>query len=239
MNFWGRVIATVPSLIISIWLLQHTYHEGGHAVFYMSFIVASFALTAGWIMGGYYDKAKKKDDLQQIFDSLDETVWSNDVVNQRIYVSKGIEKLIGYSDQRFYDDYSFWIGLIHAEDRQKGLEFNDRVMNGYSDEAELRFVDAQGDDIWVYLSGTPIFKDGSNEVIKINGVVVDITERKKAEMMLEESESRYRSVVEFTPNIVLIHQEDTIVYVNPATLQVLGLNEASEVVGKDSRKYKQ
>jgi PAS domain-containing protein len=184
--------------------LQHTYHEGGHAGFYMSFIVASFAITAGWIMGGYYDKAKKKDDLQQIFDSLDETIWSNDVVNQRIYVSKGIEKLIGYSD-----------------------------------EAELRFVDAQGDDIWVYLSGTPIFKDGSKEVIKINGVVVDITERKKAEMMLEESESRYRSVVEFTPNIVLIHQEDAIVYVNPATLQVLGLNEASEVVGKDSRKYKQ
>jgi PAS domain S-box-containing protein len=156
-------------LLISIWLLQYTYQEEVQSFFYIGLLIALSSIVIGWVLGGNSDKArdyyqdllinkeelqKKTEDLQQIFDSIDATICSNDVVEQRIYVSKGIGKLTGYTVEQFYDDYSFWTSILHTEDRQKGFEFYDKVLNGYSDETELRFINVHGEYIWVYIRCT-------------------------------------------------------------------------------------
>jgi len=246
MKYIGRITATFPFFIISLWLLQHTYRENGIMLFIISALLAILGNIAAWILGGQYDKARfyyqellisqkelqgQKEFLQQIFDSVDATIWSNDILNQRIYVSKGIEKLSGFTVEQFYSDYSFWTKIFHPEDSQRALDFYNKVLSGESSELEVRFINVHGEAVWVYLSGTPI-KDNSGEVIKINGVVVDISSRKKTEAELQESESRYRSVVDLSPNMILIHQNDRIVYGNNATVQLLGVNHYSELLGR-------
>src|SRR5207249_10726864 len=54
-------------------------------------------------------------------------------------------------------------------------------------------------------------------------VVHDVTERKRAEQALRESEERYRTVVEFFPECVAVSVDDRLVYVNPAGLKLVGL----------------
>ncbi|WP_174727683.1 bifunctional diguanylate cyclase/phosphodiesterase [Mesobacillus harenae] len=245
MKYLGRLTATLPFLIMSVWHLQHIFQEETVSNIVISLILSILTVIVAWFMGGQYDQAqfyykellKNKKDLQvkqeefkDIFDSVDATIWSNDLINERIYVSKGIEKLSGYTVKQFFDDFSFWTKISHPADTPLLFKFYEKVLAGVSDNFEARFLDAQGEPIWVYMSGTPIFGE-NNEVIKINGVVVDIRERKKTEAMLQESESRYRNVVELSPNIILIHQNDRIVYVNPATTNMLGLN-ATEILGK-------
>lgn len=247
MKYIGRITVTIPFLVISLWLLQHIRREDGYILFIISALTAIIGIVVTWTLGGQYDKSRsyykellisqkelqeQKEFLQQIFDSVDATIWSNDIVNQRVYVSKGIEKLSGYTMEQFYEGYSFWTGIFHPEDSRSVLEFYDRVLSGESSNIEVRLINTHKEVVWVYLSGSPIFKENSTEVIKINGVVVDISARKKTEAQLQESESRYRSVVELSPNMILIHHDEEIIYANPATFQLLGITHPSEIIGK-------
>ena len=56
--------------------------------------------------------------------------------------------------------------------------------------------------------------------------------QKLAEEALEDSEERYRSLVEFSPGAIAVHSEGKYVYVNPSGVKLFGVTEASEIVGK-------
>lgn len=241
MNFIGRITATFPFCLLGIWLVIHNYHhQDGLTNFFISVVIGISAIIIAWIMGGQFDKARfyykelatKKSDLQQVFDSVDATIWTNDLVEKRIYVSKGVERISGYSAKQFYEDYDFWTTIFYPEDESKAEEFYKKVISGESSYFEGRIFNAGGEPIWVYLSGTPIFDKETNEVIKVTGVVIDISDRKRMQSMLQESESRYRSVVELSPNLILIHQEGKIVYANPEAARLAGVGDSSNLIGK-------
>ncbi|WP_449621871.1 sensor domain-containing protein [Robertmurraya sp. Marseille-Q9965] len=240
MKYIGRISSIIPILAINIWLLKHTATYDGVPYFLSSLILVIVASIISWTLGGQFDKAryyyhelqKEKENLQQIFDSVEVTIWSNNIVEQRIHVSKGVEKVSGYSVTRFFDDYTFWMKIFLPEDQQKLDKFYKRVLSGKSDDVEARFIHANGEIHWAYVSGTPIF-DKENKVIKINGIVVDITSRIETVGRLKESENRYRSVVELSPNLIVIYQDEKLVYANPATTRLLGM-ELSELKGKSA-----
>lgn len=62
----------------------------------------------------------------------------------------------------------------------------------------------------------------------------DISERKIAEASIRESEARYRSVVELSPDPILVNCGGKIAFVNTAGLKVLGAANAGDIVGKDA-----
>lgn len=238
MKYIGRISSIIPILVINIWLLKLTMKSDGVLYFLFSLLLTVLASIITWVLGGQFDKAKfyyhelqkEKENLQQIFDSVDATIWSNNIVEQRLYVSKGVEKISGYSVQQFFEDYNFWLSIFLPEDRPNLDQFYERVLTGKSDYVEARFIHANGKIRWAYVSGAPI-KGKDNEVIKINGVVVDITSKKETMERLRESESRYRSVVELSPNLLFIYQDKSLVYANPATTKLLGM-EISELIGR-------
>jgi len=69
-------------------------------------------------------------------------------------------------------------------------------------------------------------------VIRAIGTVQDITERKVTEIALQESEQRYRTLLDWTPEAVAVHCEGLVVYVNPAAVAMMGADSAQELLGR-------
>ncbi len=63
------------------------------------------------------------------------------------------------------------------------------------------------------------------------GSIHDITERKRAEEVLRDSEERYRTLVEWTPEPIIVYRGGKLLYANPAAIRMFGANSSGELVG--------
>jgi PAS domain S-box-containing protein len=72
----------------------------------------------------------------------------------------------------------------------------------------------------------------SGRIIKTHGVNQDVTESKRAEEALRESEDRYHRLISYSFDAVIVHQDGRIVLANDAAARIIGSASAGELVGR-------
>ena len=130
-----------------------------------------------------------------------------------------IEVLTGYPKRDFLSRKIKWTDLILEEDRPGVRETFIHSLHGNRQYIrEYRIRKKNGDIVWLQAS-SQIICDDSGRIDFISGAILNITERKKAEAALHDSEEKYRSLFDSGPNPIFV--------LDPITLQILDVNPAA------------
>ena len=113
-----------------------------------------------------------------------------------LYISPQIEDLLGYEHAAWLTEDELWLDVLHPEDRDRCAEADAHARATLSElYAEYRMIHKDGRVVWVSEHAS-VVEDESTGKLYWQGVMVDITARKDAELALAASERQYRSVFE-------------------------------------------
>jgi PAS domain S-box-containing protein len=139
-----------------------------------------------------------------------------------------VETVLGYTPAELLGER--FIRFVHPEDRDAIRREFEEVLRGRIRPSEYRMRSREGGYRWVRTSSRPV-REGA-QVVGLHGVLSDVTERKRAEEALRESETRYRSVFENAGTATVIIEDDmTISMANPEFEKLSGFSR-TEVEGK-------
>jgi PAS domain S-box-containing protein len=96
------------------------------------------------------------------------------------YISKNIEKQMGYSVDKFFENHHFWIEHIHPDDFERVMESFDSLVDQKNLSNEYRFMHQSGEWRWIQDDVRIIFNEEGTPV-EVLGSMIDITTRKHLE----------------------------------------------------------
>ncbi|HXG37323.1 MAG TPA: PAS domain S-box protein [Bacteroidota bacterium] len=164
--------------------------------------------------------------LDNILDSLDQIAfWSFDTRNNKLlYNSAGMEKIYHLPRQAFFDNLNLWKEVAHPDDRAFVEATEQETLKGRMARIEYRILRPDGEVRWLDEQTIPVF-DEHGKLVRLDGVVVDITERKRAQEI-------FRLAVESTSNgMVMVDSDGKIVMLNSEAERLFGY-QRHEVLGK-------
>ena len=137
------------------------------------------------------------------------------------FLSRGIEDLYGYSPQEVFDDPMVLNRCMVDDDVPAYLQANMRASKSMSVlDHEYRITTRSGELCWVGVRAVP--RSVEEGVVSWAGIMLDISDRKRAERSLVVSESRYRALFDnVRQGIVFCDPTGRIVDANPAAVQIL------------------
>jgi len=173
---------------------------------------------------------KSEEMLRLITENMSDMIRVTNLQGVNLYLSPSHFKHLGYSMEERVGKSNF--DIVHPDDVerliklfserlasiQEGLPPNQRIA------AEYRVRHADGHYIWLETVGD-ILRDAQGKPMAIVESSRDITERKQAEGALQDSEEKYRLVVENAKEAIIITQDVKLVFANRAAVDMTGYSE--------------
>jgi two-component system cell cycle sensor histidine kinase/response regulator CckA len=162
--------------------------------------------------------------FRELVENINDVIYRLAADGTILYVSPAIEAIIGYGPSELLGhritDY------IHPDDVAKAKAGMKNIFEGNLGPTEVRNVTRTGEIKWVNVSSRPVYADG--KIAGLQGVMTDITERKKA----EQEAAFLGSVIEKLKDGCIVTDLDfKIVYVNDACVEMFGYSK-NELLGE-------
>ncbi|HLP36445.1 PAS domain S-box protein [Lacibacter sp.] len=139
--------------------------------------------------------------------ATNDMVWDWDILNNKVYRNEEqFVKILKLPAELRNEDNVFWNSRIHPEEgdlKEKILGRLEKDKSATHFEEEYRFLRGDGEYIYVVDKGYAV-RNEQGEVIRVIGSLQDITESKKAEAQLRESEEKYRLFFNSIPASIFI-----------------------------------
>jgi PAS domain S-box-containing protein len=147
------------------------------------------------------------------------------------YVSPQIEQLLGFTPAEWHGGWHVWESRLHPHDHGAVMVATQHtVQTGEPFQMEYRYLAKDGRIVWVLDQATLLTRDEEGRPLILQGVMMDITDRKTAEHKAAEAEARIRDMTEESPvstwAMDVSYETDppttTVEYVGPRIAETLG-----------------
>jgi PAS domain S-box-containing protein len=221
---------TIFFAIYAVTDLQGHHIAPGHILIRcMSFVIEGFVLcfwTAG-MMRSARDAANSEAWHRQLVETASEGIWVRDSSGVITYANArmaemlgvGVAELVGRKAEAFFFPADLSVERIRSETMTTGLK----------EQFDRRLRCADGSELWVLTCGNPMPATEGSAPSAL-AMMSDITERKRAETALRQSEERFRSLFETVPEGVYQSAPDgRILAANPMLLKMFGFAREAEL----------
>jgi len=145
--------------------------------------------------------------LRYVTDAGEIGYWDWDVAADRLEWSERCKLMFGLP-AREPMTYERFLGLLHAEDRERADAAVKAALAGNRDyDIELRTIDPGTAARWVHAKGRATF-GADGKPVRMGGIALDITRHKEMEAALRESEARFRNMADAAPAMLWVTEPD-------------------------------
>ena len=170
-----------------------------------------------------------RDRFRGIFENAPIGVAMVTLEGRYLQVNHSLCSILGYSEEEL--QALTWQEITHPDDLAASKAFARRIVAGEFPRYHLekRFLHADGHTVWASLS-VSLVRDAEGEPLYFVSQIQDVTERKEVERIIVESEERFRSLVQYSSDIITILDADgTIRYASPAVEKVMGYRSEEQI----------
>ena len=178
------------------------------------------------------DATKKSSAMyQELTNSLPEIIFETDLTGKITFFSQQAIKATGFTEEEFKEGINL-LSFVVPEERGKAMENLQKTLYRFEHSpGEYTLLRKNGTTYPAIVRTIPIVSN--DKVIGVRGVALDITDRKKSEKEVQESEEKFRAIARSVKDAVILTDKNAkVVYWNPASEKIFGYSN-SEVINKD------
>ena len=160
-------------------------------------------------------------------------IWDWDIGTGKVYYSPRWKSLFGYAEDEIGESVEDWARLLHPDERDWIVKFQDDFLAGTSASVsvEYRLRHKDGSYRWI-VAHAVVVRDEQGKACRLVGSHGDVTDRKRAEEALRQSEAKYRALVESSPDAVAMSDlEGRITFASEQAARQLGYVHPDELLG--------
>jgi PAS domain S-box-containing protein len=159
-------------------------------------------------------------------------VLALDAAQTTMYISPQVETTLGFAPEEWMSDPDLWNRQLHPADRDRVIaEVTASHSTGAPFSSDYRMYTRAGALLWFHDEAV-VIRDATGQLLFSQGVMIDITARKRAEEELEAANQRTREILEeITDGFYALDPDGRFTYLNPSALRLFE-RSADELLGK-------
>ncbi len=171
---------------------------------------------------------ESEENYRTIVETANEGIWVVDSETRTTYINGRMAEMLGYSPEEMMGKKSS--KFMDEESKARLGQLLERRRQGINESYEIKFLRKNGSTLWTISSAAPL-RDKEGKFAGSLGMLTDITERKKTEEALRDSEERFRSAFEDSAiAMALTALDGRLLNVNTSFCQMLMFSD-SELIG--------